>query len=63
MAGVVLIAASSGLPDLVQTAAAGVRDLAFAGMGASLVLSRHRPNVMPPVVLTDVGAAETRRAS
>jgi hypothetical protein len=37
MASVVPVAASSGLPDLAQTASAGVRDLAFAGMGASLL--------------------------
>jgi len=35
--GVVLVAVSSALPDVVQTAAAGVRDLAFAGMGVSLL--------------------------
>lgn len=37
MLGVVLVAVSSALPDLVQTAAAGVRDLGFAGMGAALL--------------------------
>jgi hypothetical protein len=42
MAGVVLIAVSSGLPDAAQTASAGVRDLAFAGMGASLLVARRR---------------------
>jgi hypothetical protein len=41
MAGVVLVAVSSGLPDSAQTAAAGVRDLAFAGMGASLLFARR----------------------
>jgi hypothetical protein len=41
MAGVVLVAVSSGLPDVAQTASAGVRDLAFAGMGASLLLARR----------------------
>jgi hypothetical protein len=41
MAGVVLVAASSGLPDVLQTASAGLRDLAFAGMGASLLLIRR----------------------
>jgi uncharacterized protein YndB with AHSA1/START domain len=43
MAGVVLVAASSGLPGIVQTASAGVRDLAFAGMGTAL-LRRRQPN-------------------
>jgi hypothetical protein len=42
MAGVVLIAVSSGLPDAAQTASAGVRDLAFAGMGASLLVAQRR---------------------
>jgi hypothetical protein len=42
--GVVLVTASSGLPEVVQTLAAGMRDLAFAGMGASL-LSAHRAAV------------------
>jgi hypothetical protein len=41
MAGVVLVAVSSGLPDVAQTASAGVRDFAFAGMGASLLLARR----------------------
>jgi hypothetical protein len=41
MAGIVLVAVSSGLPDIAQTASAGVRDLAFAGMGASLLLARR----------------------
>jgi len=42
MAGVVLMAVSSTLPDFVQTASAGVRDLAFAGMCASLLVGRRR---------------------
>ena len=41
MASVVLVAPSSGLPDVAQTASAGVRDLAFVGMGASLLLARR----------------------
>jgi hypothetical protein len=41
MAGVVLVAVSSGLPDIVQTASAGVRDLAIVGMGASLLFARR----------------------
>jgi hypothetical protein len=36
-AGVVLVALSQGLPEGVGTAAAGVRDLAFAGMGVALL--------------------------
>jgi hypothetical protein len=38
--GVILVASSSGLPDLAQTLSAGVRDLAFAGMGLSLLTTR-----------------------
>lgn len=37
MAGVVMVAASQGAPDVVQLAAAAVRDLGFAGMGAALL--------------------------
>jgi hypothetical protein len=40
MVGVVLVAASSGLPEAAQTAAAGVRDAAFVGMGASVLFTR-----------------------
>lgn len=36
MAGVVLVAATQGAPEGAQLGAAGVRDLAFAGMGAAL---------------------------
>jgi hypothetical protein len=35
--GMLLMAIAVTLPDAAQTAAAGVRDLAFAGMGASLL--------------------------
>jgi hypothetical protein len=42
MAGVVLVAVSSALPALAQVAPAGVRDLAFAGMGTSLLLAGRR---------------------
>jgi hypothetical protein len=41
MVGVVLVAVSSGLPAIAQVASAGVRDVAFAGMGASLLLARR----------------------
>ena len=47
--GMLLMTVATALPDGAQTAAAGVRDLAFAGMGASLLatpgvgrLRRHR---------------------
>jgi hypothetical protein len=37
--GMILMTAGVALPDGAQTAAAGVRDLAFAGMGCSLFVS------------------------
>jgi hypothetical protein len=37
--GLVLIALASPLPDAAQTLCAGVRDLAFAGMGLALLIS------------------------
>ena len=44
--GMILMALATALPDVAQTLAAGVRDLAFAGMGAALLresgLSRIR---------------------
>jgi hypothetical protein len=44
IAGVVLVGVSTGLPEIAQAAAAGVRDLAWAGMGASLlVVGRAAP--------------------
>ncbi len=44
--GVVLVAASSALPGAIQMLSAGVRDLAFAGMGLSL-LTRTPPPPTP----------------
>jgi hypothetical protein len=44
LVGVVLVAVASVLPGAVQTLCAGVRDLAFAGMGLSL-LTRPRPTL------------------
>jgi hypothetical protein len=41
VAGVILVAVSSLLPAVAQVVAAGVRDLAFAGMGASMLLARR----------------------
>ncbi len=40
MAGVLLVGLSQGLPEGIQAAAAGLRDLGFAGMGASLLRRR-----------------------
>jgi hypothetical protein len=40
MAGVVLVVAASGLPDLTRTLAAAVPDTAFIGMGLALLNGR-----------------------
>jgi hypothetical protein len=40
--GMILMTVGMALPDVAQTAAAGVRDLAFAGMGVAL-MRRRRP--------------------
>lgn len=42
MVGVVFIAGAQGMSDGAQLAAAGIRDLAFAGMGAALLRTRLR---------------------
>lgn len=63
-AGVVLIAASAELPPIAQTLSAGVRDLAFAAMGASLLASPRRLGVAPPLPLPGgVDVKRERRAS
>jgi hypothetical protein len=46
IAGGMLIALSSGMPDVARTAAAGIRDLGFAGMGVAL-LTGHRRTPSP----------------
>jgi hypothetical protein len=48
IAGVILVAGSQGMPEAVQLIAAGVRDLAFAGMGASLL--HHRIAMSEPTL-------------
>lgn len=63
MAGVVLIAASSPLPDVAQTTAAGVRDLAFAGMGASVLLARRQVSESTAVAPLGDRDLQARRAS
>jgi hypothetical protein len=47
IAGMLLMSATTGLPAGAQTAAAGVRDLAFAAMGAAL-LARITRSSAPP---------------
>jgi len=37
MLGMLSMVAAAALPDVVQTVAAGMRDIAFAGMGAALL--------------------------
>jgi hypothetical protein len=37
MLGMLSMVVATALPDLVQTGAAGIRDIAFAGMGAALL--------------------------
>jgi hypothetical protein len=44
IAGVLLVSVSQGLPESGQVVAAGVRDLAFAGMGAALIQT-YRPQL------------------
>lgn len=50
--GVVLVAVASVLPDPVPTLSAGIRDLAFAGMGLSL-MSRHGQSRAAPRPVRD----------
>jgi hypothetical protein len=45
ISGMVFIAIASVLPDVAQTAAAGVRDVAFAGMGAALLRDSNAADV------------------
>jgi hypothetical protein len=45
--GMILMIVATALPDAAQTAAAGVRDLAFAGMGAAVLRHAWRNRVMP----------------
>jgi hypothetical protein len=44
--GMILMTVATALPDVAQTAAAGVRDLAFAGMGAAVLRHRRRSRVI-----------------
>jgi hypothetical protein len=62
-AGVVLIAASSGLPPFAQTLSAGVRDLAFVAMGAWLLVGRRRLDVAPPLSLLGGGVVKRERSA
>jgi hypothetical protein len=58
VAGVVLVAAASTLPDAFQTLAAGVRDLGFAGMGVSLLRRGTRSGGPPARQVSVRGAAD-----
>jgi len=55
MAGVVLVAVSSTMPEIVQLAAAGFRDLAFAGMGIALLTGRAPTSSNTPEELEEAG--------
>ncbi|TVZ02910.1 hypothetical protein EAS64_20760 [Trebonia kvetii] len=44
MAGVILVAAAAGLPNLARTVAAAVPDAAFIGMGLALLRGRLKPS-------------------
>jgi hypothetical protein len=48
MAGVVLVAAASGLPDIARTVAAAVPDAAFIGMGFALLSGRLKSLARQP---------------
>jgi hypothetical protein len=48
MVGVVLVASAQGLPDGAQLGAAGIRDLAFAGMGVALLRTQRAPTTSRP---------------
>jgi hypothetical protein len=48
IAGMGLMAVTASLPAAIRTGSAGVRDLAFAAMGASLLRSRGRVDVAHP---------------
>jgi hypothetical protein len=70
VAGVILVGVSSVLPAIAQTASAGVRDLAFAGMGAALLLpsrGRRLAGVRALTIAKDegvsVGTAEVQGVS
>jgi hypothetical protein len=44
MAGVILVVAAAGLPNLARTVAAAVPDAAFIGMGLALLRERLKPH-------------------
>jgi len=60
MAGVVLVAATQGLPEIVQLTAAGLRALGLAGMGAGLV--RGMPTLVIPRASQRDALTESARA-
>jgi hypothetical protein len=56
IAGVILVAVSSGLPSVAQAVSAGVRDLGFVGMGLALV-TRPRQGEQPAPRVDESGFA------
>jgi hypothetical protein len=63
MVGVGLVAVTSGSGDLAQIGAAGIRDFAFIGMGASLLLAARRYNAPRLHHSTGREAPTARRSS
>jgi hypothetical protein len=62
MAGVVLVVAASGLPDIARTVAAAVPAIAFIGMGAALVRgnARRPPGLTHPTAEDDMARLQRR---
>jgi hypothetical protein len=62
MAGVVLVVAASGLPDIARTVAAAVPAIAFIGMGAALlrVNARRPPGLTHPTAEDDMAGLQQR---
>jgi hypothetical protein len=62
MAGVVLVVAASGLPDIARTVAAAVPAIAFIGMGAALFrdTARRPPGLTHPPAEDDMARLQQR---
>jgi hypothetical protein len=64
MAGVILVVAAAGLPNLARTVAAAVPDAAFIGMGLALLRGRLKPHGQQGHVPDpDIQSVERRRKS
>jgi hypothetical protein len=60
LAGVILVALASMLPGALQMLCAGVRDLAFAGMGLSLLTHREPARTTPGSAVVQIPARRGR---